>query len=54
VQGSFQRGEENLSKPTLNGKWDEGLTAVMEDGSKLDIWRKNPPPPDPTRCARRP
>ena len=52
VTGTFERGKQKLAKPVLSGKWDEGMAAELEDGSTVQMWRKNPPPPDPTRCGR--
>lgn len=49
VTGTFERGKQKLSKPVLSGKWDEGMVAERENGSTVQMWRKNPPPPDPTR-----
>ena len=49
VFGHLERDKEKLCKPTISGKWDKGLWADMEDGSRLELWQPNPPPPDPTR-----
>lgn len=49
VTGTFERGKQKLAKPVLSGKWDEGMVAELEDGSTVQMWKKNPPPPDPTR-----
>ena len=45
----MERGKEKLAQPTLSGKWDEDLSAALEDGSTVQLWKRNPPPPDPTR-----
>lgn len=42
---------EKLTAPLLVGKWDEGMAAELADGSLRPLWRKAPPPPDPTRCG---
>ena len=49
VLGHLEKDKERLPSPTISGKWDEGLWAVKEDGSRVELWRVNPPPPDPTR-----
>ena len=51
VFGVLEKGRRELSKPRIEGKWDEGLWADMEDGSRVELWRPAPPPPDPTRRA---
>ena len=50
VVGTLEKGRKELPKPSISGKWDEGLWAEMEDGSRVELWRPAPPPPDPTRC----
>ncbi len=49
--GTLEKGRRELPKPSISGKWDEGLWAEMEDGSRVELWRPAPPPPDPTRSA---
>ena len=49
VFGTLEKGKRELPKPSISGKWDEGLWAEMEDGSHVELWRPAPPPPDPTR-----
>ena len=51
VTGHLERDGLKMSCPTLSGKWDTGLWADMEDGSRVELWRANAPPPDPTRCV---
>jgi len=51
VFGTLEKGRRELPKPSISGKWDEGLWAEMEDGSRVELWRPAPPPPDPTRSA---
>lgn len=40
-----------LAAPLLFGKWDEVMWAELPDGTQHLLWRKAPPPADPTRCA---
>lgn len=49
VQGTLEQDGRQLPKPTVTGKWDSHLTASLENGETLELWRKNPPPSDPTR-----
>mmetsp|Transcript_19049 Transcript_19049/g.57551 ORF Transcript_19049/g.57551 Transcript_19049/m.57551 type:complete len:776 (+) Transcript_19049:336-2663(+) len=49
VQGTIEKNGQRLAKPTISGKWDESLTAELENGGHLQLWQRNPPPPDPTR-----
>jgi hypothetical protein len=49
VSGSVEKGGHTLGKPHVEGKWDESLTATWADGTQELIWKKNPPPADPTR-----
>ena len=51
VTGTLEKGRRELPKPSISGKWDEGLWAEMEDGSRVELWRPAPPPPDPTRST---
>lgn len=48
-----QQSGERIAFPTLVGKWDEAMTAVLADGSSRVLWKKEPPPADPTRCFSR-
>ncbi|PSC68755.1 oxysterol-binding -related 1D isoform X1 [Micractinium conductrix] len=49
VRGFLEQGATRFERPLLHGHWDSELFADMPDGSQLLLWRKNPPPPDPTR-----
>lgn len=49
VRGFIERGTEKFERPTLNGHWDDCLEADLQDGARVVLWRKSPPPPDPTR-----
>ena len=51
VKGYFeQQTGERIGSPTLVGKWDEAMSAVLADGSSRLLWKKADPAPDPTRC----
>lgn len=49
IQGVVERNGQKLAKPTISGKWDGSLTAELDSGEQLQLWERNPPPPDPTR-----
>ena len=49
VRGFLEQGHNRFERPLLHGHWDSELYADMPDGSTVLLWRKNPPPPDPTR-----
>lgn len=49
IQGVVERNGQKLAKPTISGKWDGSLTAELDSGERLQLWERNPPPPDPTR-----
>lgn len=49
VRGVIERGNHRLDYPILHGHWDDRMWAELEDGRSLELWRKAPPPPDPTR-----
>ena len=52
VKGYFeQQSGERIAFPSIVGKWDDSMTAVLADGTSRLLWQKAPPPPDPTRCA---
>ena len=51
MKGYFeQQTGERIASPTLTGKWDEAMSAVLADGSSRLLWKKADPAPDPTRC----
>ncbi|KAK2078356.1 hypothetical protein QBZ16_003196 [Prototheca wickerhamii] len=49
VRGVIERGAEKFDRPTLQGHWDDALEAELEDGSRVELWRRNPPARSPTR-----
>lgn len=49
VRGVIERGNQRLDFPILHGHWDDSMWAELEDGRSLELWRKAPLPPDPTR-----
>ncbi|CAK0773385.1 hypothetical protein CVIRNUC_004060 [Coccomyxa viridis] len=50
VKGYFeQQTGERIASPTLSGKWDEAMSAVLADGNSRLLWKKADPAPDPTR-----
>lgn len=49
VKGFLERGGQRLERPMLFGHWDDAVCAELEDGSTIELWKKAPPPPDPTR-----
>jgi len=49
VVGHVERGGVRLPHPTIAGHWDAGLDAVDARGVATPLWRRAPPPPDPTR-----
>ena len=50
VKGYFeQESGERIAFPSIVGKWDEAMTAVLADGTSRLLWKKAAPPPDPTR-----
>ena len=51
VKGYYeQQTGERIASPTLSGKWDEAMSAVLADGNSRLLWKKADPAPDPTRC----
>ena len=49
VRGYLERDGQRLERPMIHGHWDDALHAELDDGSTVELWRKAPPPPDPTR-----
>lgn len=50
VKGYFEQiSGERIAFPSIIGKWDEAMTAVLADGTSRLLWKKADPPPDPTR-----
>lgn len=49
VRGYLERDGQRLERPMIHGHWDDALHAELEDGSTVELWRKAPSPPDPTR-----
>ena len=50
VRGTVETAAgERLERPMLFGKWDEAMWAELPNGKTEQLWRVNPPPPDPTR-----
>ena len=49
VRGYLEQGQNRFERPLLRGHWDGELWTDMPDGSAVRLWRKNPPPPEPTR-----
>ncbi|KAL4420270.1 hypothetical protein ABPG77_005610 [Micractinium sp. CCAP 211/92] len=49
VRGFLEQGPNRFERPLIHGHWDSELFADMPDGSTVLLWRKNPPPPEPTR-----
>lgn len=49
VRGFLEQGPNRFERPLIHGHWDSELFADLPDGSTVLLWRKNPPPPEPTR-----
>lgn len=49
VRGFLEQGHNRFERPLLHGHWDSEMYADMPDGSTVLLWRKNPPPQEPTR-----
>jgi hypothetical protein len=51
VRGYFERNSDGkkLERPLVYGHWDDAVHAELENGKTVELWRKGPPPPDPTR-----
>ena len=51
VRGYFERNSDGkkLERPFVYGHWDDAVHAELESGKTIELWRKAPPPPDPTR-----
>jgi oxysterol-binding protein 1 len=51
VRAYFERNCDGrkLERPLVYGHWDDGVHAELENGRTIELWRKGPPPPDPTR-----
>lgn len=51
VRGYFERNSDGkkLERPFVYGHWDDAVLAELENGKTIELWRKAPPPPDPTR-----
>ncbi len=51
MKGYFeQQSGERIAFPSVVGKWDDSMTAVLADGTSRLLWKKADPPTDPTRC----
>ncbi|GMH33586.1 hypothetical protein BSKO_01420 [Bryopsis sp. KO-2023] len=48
VRGHVEDGKGKMGNYSISGSWSESLTADFGNGPS-EIWRKSPPPPDPTR-----
>ena len=49
VRGFIEQNGVRMERPILFGHWDDALYAEFEDGSMVELWKKSPPPADPTR-----
>jgi oxysterol-binding protein 1 len=49
VRGFLEQGGSRLAEPELYGHWDESLVAQYGGGRSVLLWKKAPPPPEPTR-----
>lgn len=49
VRGFLEQNQTRFERPLLHGHWDSELYADMPDGGTVLLWKKNPPPSDPTR-----
>ena len=52
VRGHLERNGERVAGPALFGRWDEAMYVELPGGQQRMLWQKNPPPPEPTRCAQ--
>lgn len=49
MRGYLERRGQRLERPLLYGHWDDAMYAELEGGRVVELWRKSPPPPEPTR-----
>lgn len=51
IRGYFERNSDGkkLERPFVYGHWDDAVHAELENGKTIELWRKGPLPPDPTR-----
>lgn len=49
VRGFIEKDGRSLERPLMVGHWDDSVWAELEDGGTVELWRKAPPPPEPTR-----
>lgn len=49
IHGVLERDGVKFAHPFLHGHWDDELHAHYADGTSVRLWKKAPPPPEPTR-----
>ena len=49
VRGFVEEDGVRLERPIIHGHWDASLYAELPDNTSVELWKKHPPPPDPTR-----
>lgn len=49
VVGFVEKNGQRWEDVILRGHWDDALAAEYQDGTIIVLWRRNQPPPDPTR-----
>lgn len=51
VKGNLEQDGEKVPGVELIGKWDQGLSVTRNGGASEQLWKPNPKPANPTRCA---
>ncbi len=52
VMGHIEKDGVRLQRPVIRGNWDAELVADLADGTQKTLFRINPPPAEPDRCAQ--